>query len=165
MSHFRHRSITSPLVAISCAYGYVGVIGSILLVLGLYDNNSFFNWGPPIKFFGRDFTEYSQFYALHILIFGHQLINNWVNSVVYPWIINSIQDSKSKKLEYSENVALSIIVLFDIYSEIDVIFIIMGFSSQISFVITICLANTITSLLINRKYLQAKREEQLELLS
>jgi hypothetical protein len=155
MSHFTRKS-SSPLLIISIAYIYVIIVGIILYTTGFYKNSTFFNWGPPIVFFGQDITSKNTFYCLHILIFVHQLVNNCVNSIVYPWIINSVQDPKNKNMEYSRVISLIIINAFNIYSELDVIFIIIGFMSQISFVITIILANTITSTYINNNYLLEK---------
>ena len=65
-------------------------------------------------------------------------------------------------MEYSTPVSLLIINLFNIYSELDVIFILLGFNSQISFVITIIFANMISSTYINNKYIKVKQESELE---
>jgi hypothetical protein len=134
----------------------------ILYTTDFYKDNSFFSWGPPVKFFNREIQTQITFYCIHIIIFLHQLINNWVNDVVYPWIINSIQDPKNQKMEYNRYLSLLIINLFNIYSEIDVIFILMGFNSQISFVISIILANIISSTYINNKYIKVKETVELE---
>lgn len=155
MSHFKH-GVSAPKTVIIFAYIYVVIVGIILYLCGFYENSTFFNWGPPIKFFGRDITTTETFYGLHVLIFLHQLINNWVNSVVYAWIINSVQDPKNTDMEYSKSVSLLIINGFNIYSELDLVFIIVGFMSQISFVVTICIANIITSTYINNRYLSSK---------
>jgi hypothetical protein len=87
----------------------------------------------------------------------HQIVNNWINSVVYPWILNDIQNRKNRDMLYSASTSLLLINLFDIYSELDVVFIIGGFSSQISFVITLICANLITSTHINYKHIKAKK--------
>lgn len=157
MSHFRKKA-TSPLITMSFAYGYVTVVIAIVYATGFYRDNPFFTWGPPVQFFGKAITSSNSFYLLHLLIFCHQLVNNWVNSVVYAWIINNIQDPKNKRLEYSPWLCLFIINIFSIYSELDVIFIVMGFTSQISFVVTIISANIITSTYINRQYILAKED-------
>lgn len=160
MLHF--SKTTSPLITISFAYSYVIIIILILYLTDFYKGNDFFSWGPPIKFFNKQIDSQITFYSIHIVIFFHQLINNWVNDVVYPWIINSIQDPKNQKMEYSTPVSLLIINLFNIYSELDVIFILLGFNSQISFVITIIFANMISSTYINNKYIKVKQESELE---
>lgn len=156
MTHF--RKFTSPLQVISGAYSYIALIGFVFYTGGFYTDSEYFTWGPPVKFFGQEISSQFNFYGLHILIFFHQIVNNWVNSVVYPWIINNVQDPKNLIMEYSDTVSLFIINLFDIYSQLDVILIVNGFTSQISFVFTICLANMITSTYINRQYLRAKRD-------
>lgn len=155
MIHF--SKTTSPILTISIAYFYIVTIILILYFTEFYKDNTFFSWGPPINFFNKKIESEITFYCIHIIIFLHQLINNWVNDVVYPWIINNIQDPKNKKLEYSKSISLLIINLFNIYSEIDVIFILLGFNSQISFVITIISANIISSTYINNKYINVKQ--------
>lgn len=155
MSHFNKK--TSPLKVISVAYVYVVIVGLILYGSGFYKNNRFFNWGPPVTFFGEEINSQAKFYGLHILIFFHQIVNNCVNSVVYAWIINSVQDPKNRNLEYSRCTSLLIINAFNIYSELDLVFIIVGFMSQISFVVTIILANMITSTYINNSYIVQKQ--------
>lgn len=159
MSHFSKK--TSPLKVIFIAYIYVVIIGLILFGSGFYKNNRFFNWGPPVTFFGEEVKTQAKFYALHVLIFFHQIVNNCVNSVVYAWIINSVQDPKNRNLEYSRLTSLLIINAFNVYSELDLVLIIVGFMSQISFVLTIIIANTITSTYINNSYILQKRYEPL----
>lgn len=154
VKQMRFRNTPSPVTVTIAAYSYVGVIAIALYATGFYENSTFFAWGPPIKFFNREVSSTKEFYYLHALIFGHQLVNNCVSSVVYPWIINNVQDPKSKVLLYSTPVTLLLINAFDIYSEIDVVFIIGGFTSQISFVATIICANLITSTFINYKYVK-----------
>jgi hypothetical protein len=154
MSHFTKK--TSPLITISIAYVYVSLMAIILYTTGFYKNNKFFTWGTPVVFFGQTIESERTFYGLHVLIFFHQIVNNCVNSIVYAWLINSVQDPKTKTLEYSKPVSLIIVNMFNLYSEIDLVIIIGGFMSQISFVVTICLANIITSTYINNKYIDDK---------
>ena len=153
------RKLTSPILAISVAYVYILIIGIVFWLTGFYTGNNFFSLGPPIFLFGHKIESQTHFYLLHLLIFFHQLINNWVNTVVYPWIINIIQDPKTKEIPYSMTTSLILINFFDFYSEIDVVLIIMGFTSQISFVFTVTVANVITSTMINRRYILEKTEK------
>ena len=151
------NKLVSPIFILSISYVYVVIIIIALYLCGLYEDNSFFSFGPPIKFFGKDIEDKKDFYLILVLLFFHQVVNNLVNSVVYPWIINSVQDPKNKDMDYSDEVSLCLINLFDIYSQIDVVFIIAGFMSQISFVVIIIFANMITSTYINNKHLKMKR--------
>lgn len=159
ISHFKK---ISPHKILSIAYFYVIVAAIILYLTDFYEGSVFFSWGPPLLFFGKKIETNTQFYCLHILIFFHQIINNCVNSVVYAWIINSVQDPKNKVMEYSKTISLFLINFFDIYSELDMVFIIGGFMSQISFVVTVILANMITSTLINKIYIENKEGSERE---
>lgn len=147
---------TSPRVIMGLAYFYLVILALIFNYTGLYRSGDFFSWGPPITFFGQTITSWSTFNALHVSIFFHQIVNNWVNSVVYPWIMNSVQDPKTKHNEYSAPLTLLLINLFNIYSQVDTIFIVVGFTAQISFVLTTTIANILTSTYINYRYLQLR---------
>lgn len=142
------------------AYGYIAILGSIFYSLGFYSENRFFNWGTPVVFFGKNIDSSSTFYLLHLVVFVHQLVNNSVNSIVYPWIINFVQDPKCRDTGFSKTLSLILVNFFDLYSEIDMVLIIMGFTSQISFVVTICIANLITGTYINSVYIDRKKQEE-----
>jgi len=150
------KTLTSPVFAMSGAYVYLSVIGIVLWMTGFYKGNNFFNWGPPITFFNHDIESEDKFYILHAMIFVHQLVNNWINTVVYPWIINEIQDPKARTLRYNTVSSLLLINFFNFYSELDVMIILMGFTSQISFLITVTIANIISSTIINHHHIMNK---------
>lgn len=137
----------------------------ILWRLGFYETengeSSFFSFGcseaHPIFFFNKKITSMTTFYFLQIMMFVHQLLNNIMNTTVYPWIINVVQNRNCRKLEISIPRALLYVNMFDLYSEIDLVLILIGFNSQISFIITICFANFISTTIINGRYLQDKK--------
>lgn len=156
MNHFRSK-LTSPLASVVMGYIYVMIMGIILYFFDIYDNSSYFNWGPPLKIMNKTIEQNKTFYLLLILTFFHQLINNWVNEVTYPWIINCVQDPKNNNLQYTNNVSLLIVNMFSVYSEVDVLIIILGVMSQFSFFIVIIMANIISVTIINRYYIKNKR--------
>lgn len=157
MNHFRSK-ITSPVKALSAAYLYIGIVCYIFSCMGLYDESTFFEWGPPIQFLGSAIDDDSTYYFLLCMVFVHQLLNNCVNEVTYPWIINCVQDSKSKDIVYGEKASLVLINMFTVYSELDVIIIIAGVTSQISFFCVIIIANILSVSIINWQYIIAKRD-------
>ena len=154
-SHFKNK-LTSPVLSLSCAYIYVVIVAIILSSLGFYKNNTFFRWGTPVTFFGQDIVSDSSFYALLSMVFLHQLINNWVSTVVYPWIINQIQDYKTEQLQYSKPFSLLLINLHALYSNLDLMFIINGALSQVSFFLMILIADLISASIINWQYIRIK---------
>ena len=161
MERFHYTGkIRSPIFALSCGYIFFFITLLILWKLGVYSNNSFFSWGPPIVFFNYKVTTDKEFYLLLLITFIHQLINNWVSDVVYPWIINHIQDHKSTTLQYSRFSSFLLVNFHAIYSSLDLAFIINGYLSQISFFIFILLSNIITTSIINWLYIKDKKQEE-----
>lgn len=148
--------LTSPVYCLGFGYSYIVILAIIFNKLKLFGNQSFFNWGAPMTLFGNDINDQSTFYIILSLYFLHQIINNWVNNVTYPWIINCIQDPKCKHIGYTPKKALLIINLFSMYSELDMLFIIGGATSQISIFVAIIFANIITSTVINWQYIKEK---------
>ena len=153
MSHFIGR-YSSPLISICAGYAYIAVLISILGGTGMYESSTFFRWGTPVTFMGITIEDSKIYYSLLLLFFTHQLINNWVNTVTYPWIINCVQDPKSKDLLYSKRTAMVIVNMFALYSELDVVFIVSGIMSQIAFFAAIIVANMISTTLINWQYIR-----------
>lgn len=148
--------IISPRGALTCGYLYLGIIGCILANLGLFADNSFFTWGPPLTFISHRVESQLSFYAILLMFFGHQLINEWVSAVVYPWVLNEIQDRKNRVLTYSPRMSLVILNFYTLYSQLDLIFIISSAVSQCSFMVALIAANFITTTVINRAYIEDK---------
>lgn len=156
MNHFQSK-LTSPLLSICIGYIYICILIFILYLLGIYKNSTFFKWGPPLQLLGYTVEDQLTFYAILVLFFIHQLINNWVNDVTYPWIINCVQDPKNSQLQYSRKTSLLIVNMFAVYSEVDVLVLIAGVMSQISFFLVIILANMISITIINWQYIKNKK--------
>ena len=153
MSHFIGR-YSSPLISICAGYAYIGVLISILASTGMYKLSTFFRWGTPVTFMGITIEDDKTYYFLLSFFFMHQLINNWINTVTYPWIINCVQDPKSKDLLYSKRTTMVIVNMFALYSELDVVFLVSGIMSQAAFFAMIILANLISTTLINWQYVR-----------
>lgn len=156
-NHFNSK--ISPLGSIIIAYFYIFILVTIFWSLNLYEKSNFFNYGIPVVFMGKDIDDYFTYYILLLLFFIHQLINNLVNEITYPWIINCVQDPKSKSLIYSQHTSLIIINLFSLYSQLDVILILAGIMSQITFFIAIILANMISLSVINWHYIKKHNKD------
>ena len=156
MSHFK-KGITSPLHSMLGGYVYIFLIGTILYLAGFYENSTFFSFGLPVTFMGKEINDYPTYIGLMLMLFFHQLVNNWVSSVTYPWIINCVQDPKSTELQYSRGTSMIIINLFAIYSELDVMLIIAGVVSQFVFFLILIAASLVSSTVINWQYVKHNR--------
>ena len=159
MNHFQKTRITSPLLSICVGYSYMFVVVVVLYTLGFYEKSPFFRWGTPVTFMSVTITDSTSYYGLLALFFGHQLINNWVNNVTYPWIMNCVQDPKNLDRGYSKKVSMIIVNMFALYSELDMILVVSGIVSQVTFFLAVILANVISVSIINWEYLRDKRDE------
>lgn len=155
MNHFRNR-LTSPLLSICGGYVYITILATFLYSAGFYSNSAFFSWGPPVTFMSTTIESQRTYYLLLGLFFIHQLVNNWVNSVTYPWIVNCIQDPKSDNLIYSRQMSILIVNMFSMYAQLDVMLIIAGVMSQLSFFVMLILANMVSVTIINWQYIKTK---------
>lgn len=158
MRSYTSNKLTSPAISLATGYAYILGLSVVLYFFGFYDSSTFFTWGIPVNFMGITVTTYITYFTLLFLLFVHQLINNWINSSTYPWIINCVQDEKSTNLLYSKRTSLLLVNLFDLYSELDVILIVSGVVSQITFVLVLILANLISTSLINWQYIKNKSD-------
>ena len=149
--------MTSPLLCICVGFVYIGILALSLYLMDFYQSSTFFQWGPPIIMMGKTVDNDWTFYLLLGLFFVHQIINNWINDVTYPWIINSVQDPKTLNLHYSRRTSILIVNMFALYSELDMIVLIAGIMTQVSFFTVIIVANIISSTLINWQYIKNKR--------
>ena len=146
----------SPIHSLGCGYAFMLVIILTFYIFGFYSDSQYFRWGPPVEFFYHVVETDSAFYILLFLIFIHQLITNWIYEVVYPWIINTVQNQRHQTLDYSKTTCLLIVNLNSLYSQIHLAFIINGITSQISFLIALVLSDFITLSYINWQYIKEK---------
>ena len=157
INHFNNR-ITSPLISITTGYVYIVVLSTFLYIAGFYEHSTFFTFGPPIIFMGTPIENNIIYYSLLLLFFIHQLINNWINDVTYPWILNCVQDPKSTNLVYGKKTSMLIVNMFALYSQLDVVLIIAGVMSQLTFFIILIIANMVSVSVINWQYIKHKND-------
>ena len=149
--------IVSPIVPLSTGYLFLLLAAIILTTNGFFVSNDFFAWGPPVNILGSIVESQLTFYLLLFIFFFHQLINSWVSEVTYPFIINEIQDPKAMIIRYSRRTSLMIALLNALYSQLDLLFVINGSMSQVSFFVTIIVAQMISVYITNWCYLIDKR--------
>ena len=148
--------ITSPFYSLFIGYFYIIFTGIFLYYSHFFKNNSFFSWGPPIDLFGNIIHSKVTFYTLLLLFFINQLFNKWINNIIQPWIINTVQNPKCYKTGFSNFKTLTIVNMFSIYSQFNLLFIVSSATSQISFFIAIILANLISTTFINYQHINNK---------
>lgn len=158
VNHFGQSFITSPAISLFVGYVYITFLSGIMYYFGLYSNSTFFSFGVPVTVVGTVISDYTTYYTMLALLFVHQLLNNWISEVTYPWIINCVQDQKSVSLVYSRRGSMLLVNLFALYSELDMVFIVLGVMSQLPFLLVLLLANVISVSVINWQYIKNKAE-------
>lgn len=146
----------SPIYSLMTGYSFIVVIVLTFYFTGFYDDSIYFTWGPPVVFFNHTVNTQTMFYVLLLLIFSHQLITNWISEVIFPWVINNVQNRQQEEVEYSKATCLTIVNLNALYNQIHLAFVISGITSQISFLVSLVLADFITLSIINWQYLKGK---------
>lgn len=152
----------SPVHSLGCGFTFMVVIILMFYFTGFYSDSTYFHWGPPVTFFDHIITSETTFYLLLVLIFVHQLITNWIYEVVYPWIINTVQNQRHMTLDRNKSTCLAIVNLNSLYNQIHLAFIINGMTSQISFLVALILADFITLSYINWQYIKDKTVKFIE---
>jgi len=146
----------SPAYSLGCGYVFLLVVIFTLYGFGVYDDNEYFSWGVPIVFFTHTITSPVMFYMLLLMLFVHQLITNWIYEVVYPWIINTIQNTRETEIRYGKLECITMVNMNSLYGQVHLAFVISGITSQISFLIVLIVADILTLSYINWQYLKNK---------
>lgn len=146
----------SPIFSLIC--GHIFLVGIIFTLygFGFYDHSTYFSWGVPVVFFDYEITSTLLFYLLLSIVFVHQLISNWIYEVVYPWVINTIQNRNTTELNYSKATCITIVNMNSLYSQLHFAFLINGITSQVSFLVVLVLADFITLSYVNWQYVKDK---------
>lgn len=156
-SHFSYRE-TSPKLWVKISMLFVLFTACFFAIGGVYQG-SYFSWGPPFLFFGHNVESNWTFYGLMCFMFIHQIINVFNQDVTYAWTITKVQNPNCSVVEYSKKTCLTITLLQTLYSQLDMILIVQGAYSQISFMVAVTLADLIATLYITKKYLNDKQTE------
>lgn len=149
----------SPIYSLGCGFAFMCVIILTFYFTGFYSDSNYFSWGPPVVFFDHTIRSESTFYLLLAVVFVHQLITNWIYEVIYPWIINTIQNPIQTTLNRNKSTCLAVVNFNSLYNQIHLAFIVNGLTSQISFLVALIVADFITLSYINWYYIKDKTVE------
>ena len=153
--------IISPITSLSTSYVFLIIATVVLYKLDFFVQSSFFAWGPPVNVAGNLITDNLTFYILLVIFFFNEIMITWLDTTVYPYIMNEVQNKNVKKTEYNMLTTLSMMFLFYVYSELDMIFIVNGSLSQISFPLSILAGNLLVQFVTTFCYMREK--DQIEI--
>jgi hypothetical protein len=133
---------------------YIFLVGVVLTFYSFDFYSEYFKWGPPVKIFGKIIVSQLEFYVFLFIFFFNEIIIALLDEIVYPWVVNCVQDPKSVDMYYSPKTALRLVVLNSIYSSLNLLFIITGSFSQISFFAASLCGSTLVVYITNKRYIK-----------
>ena len=96
-------------------------------------------------FMGLKIDSWGKWMALAIFSFCNTGINEFISNALDPWFVNSLQDHKSKSIEYSHATCLWIVQIHCVYVHVMGIFALFLFFSQVDFAIIRLLADLLVT--------------------
>lgn len=128
-------------------FSFLGIKDSQFITIGPSDKTIFLNiiidtWGKWI--------------LLSIFMFFNTLFKVFIDETVYPFICNTIQDSKCKVINYSRSSCMNICLTYYFYVNIISVLSIAGSFTQIDFLLIRASADLIISYYTTKEYLEEK---------
>ena len=161
MEQTREYSL-SPPVALGAGYAFL-VGGSVVLALmGFFNQNAFLQTGPPVQVMGQQVEDWWTFSVLLVFMSVHQWINGWISDVVYPYLVNEVQNVHCKEERYGRVGSNAISTAFNVYSNLDLLFIVNASTTQWTFFVGIVLCNTLVKVWIVERYYQRRQALEIE---
>ena len=152
VSSYNNLKLT-PLKVMFMGFAFLFVFSIILFSMGFYSENEYFRWGPPLFIFKKKVTSNLQFYGLLFIFFLNQIINTLITEVVYSWIVNCVQDPKSKTTYYSKRISVFLVLSNAFYFSTNLMLVINGAHSQVSFFIVTVIGNMMVIGYTNKKFI------------
>lgn len=130
---------------------------TIFSFLGAF-HSQFMTFGPSegTLFMAMKINTWPKWYALATFSMLNTSINEFIASSLVPWFTNTIQDQKTKYLDYSKATCVYVSVVFDIYSHVMGIFSLYLMFSQIDFLLIRMIADIIVTVFTTIEWIKNK---------
>ena len=154
---FEEKRVTMALVT-------VWLIATCIIFssLGAF-HMQFMTLGPSAHtvFMGMVIDDWYKWCALSTFSFLNTGVNEFLDSALSPWFLNTVQDHKTKFLPYSKLTCLVITQVFTVYSHIMSVFWIFLFFSQLDFLLIRLLADLIVTHYVTYRFMENKTVDAL----
>jgi hypothetical protein len=137
----------------------VWLVGSVFMLQTLdLMHSDFMTMGPSphTKFMTLSIDTWHKWGLLAGATFANTCMSDFMSDAIVPWIMNTVQDHKTKYLPYSKFTCYAISQLWNVYCSIMSIFAIGLMTSQIDFLLIRMLADLITSTFTTYKFMRHK---------
>jgi hypothetical protein len=135
------------------------LVGSVFMLQTLdLMHSDFMTMGPSphTKFMTLSIDTWHKWALLASATFANTCVSDFMSDAIVPWIMNTVQDHKTKYLPYSKFTCYLISQLWNVYCGIMSIFAIGLMTSQIDFLLVRMLADLITSTFTTYKFMRHK---------
>lgn len=146
------QPVLSPPVALSSGYAFLVLGGGVLLLMGFFNDSTFLETGPPVRVMGKQVDDWPTFAVLLAFMGIHQLINGWISDVVYPYLVNEVQNVHCAHVRYGRTASNVISTMFNVYSNLDLLFIVDASTSQWTYFTAVVLCNTAVKVWVVDRY-------------
>lgn len=118
-------------------------------------HNQFLHIGPSAEtiVMGVVIDTWQKWGVLATLAFLKTCFNEFFENSLTPWIINDIQDTKTKELLYSKAICTTIVQLYQVYMHIMSVFGVALLLSQVDFLIIRILADALVTFYSMRQFM------------
>lgn len=152
--------VLSPVHSLATGHLFLSAVITLFYFLGMYHDSTYFAFGAPVVFLTHEIKDDWVFYLLLCVIFIHQLITNWIYEVVFPWIINTIQNQTSSTIPYSKVKCLMVINANALYTQLHLTFVVSGITAQVTFLVALIMADIMALTYVNWYYLRDKKYDE-----
>lgn len=134
---FDDKRVTTGLLV-----AWMLTVCTIFYALGAF-HMSYMHVGPgnDTEFMGLKIDTWGKWSALAIFSFFNTCINEFISNALDPWFVNSLQDHKTRRIQYSHATCLWIVQIHCMYVHVMGIFSLFLFFSQVDFAIVRLLAD------------------------
>jgi hypothetical protein len=126
--------------------GWMLTVCTIFYSLGAF-HMGYMHVGPgkDTVFMGLQIDTWGKWSALAIFSFCNTCINEFISNALDPWFINTLQDHKTRHIQYSHATCLWIVQIHCMYGHVMSVFALFLFFSQVDFAIIRLIADWIVT--------------------
>lgn len=157
------KKLLNPIVSLTTFTTWVLIFVFILGFMGAF-SKKFMHFGPSTdpetasEFLGAHIDTWPKVIALYILGFVSSIMHSYYSTVFGAWMINTVQDDKTKRVNMNRKIAYTLISIDPIISNINSILeLFLTLTLQLQFLIPQILGDIIASIVISRSFLSKKK--------
>ena len=153
-------NILNPQIAIVVIAIWMTIVCILMSVIGFVDS-PFFHFGPSsnVHFFNNTIDTWKKWGFVVIYTVINQFIQTYGLETITPWMINEVQNKRTRTLHQSPTMIQCIIQIWYIYMWSGRIFGIQIMLTQIDFLLVVLISDLIATFITTRMYITSRRAD------